>query len=524
MKERGSALLTAIIIVMVLLSISGILLTTVIYQAKNESSEEKGLRAYYLAEAGIEYGISAGIEAMLGGTEEEFTLSPPRVNNPFGQGGWFEVTVTRVVGATSFTVKSTADYYDIRRIKKAEYEFGGEDDGGEDGDDGSYNCDDDVVLPSDTWITNHYYTKGSKVNYQGIAFYARENNTSQVPGVPGNYWQQMTKKWTSFNWYRKNDIVCLSGKKYKARENMMVPSSSNINTPGEVKSNNYWQELTNQWTEFNSFEQGYKVYYEGNLYNARQNMQDPVNNLNTPGETKNGNTWQELTNQWTKFNSYVQSDVVYYGDKIFMARQNMQNPVNNLNTPGETKNGNTWQELTTDWRSFNYYYAGDTVLYNAQWYRAKYEVGQNTNNPVNNSGDWDKISSPAAPVLRAILVNPISPSIKMGQTQTFTATAIYSNGSTTDVSTTANWLSSNVSIATMAGGVATGHATGTVTGTSPLPIDTPVAISIPISIPITASFGDKIGTGYLTVTVPTNPNPNPGTNAGKILWEKEVIE
>ena len=61
---------------------------------------------------------------------------------------------------------------------------------------------------------------------------------------------------------------------------------------------------------------------------------------------------------------------------------------------------------------------------------------------------------------------------------------------------------------------------------SPLPIDTPVAISIPISIPITASFGGKIGTAYLTVTVPTNTNPppDPGTNAGKILWEKEVIE
>jgi len=57
-RERGSALLTSVIAIMVLLMISGVLFTFVNYQFKLETSEEKGLKAFYLAEAGINYGVA----------------------------------------------------------------------------------------------------------------------------------------------------------------------------------------------------------------------------------------------------------------------------------------------------------------------------------------------------------------------------------------------------------------------------------------------------------------------------------
>jgi len=51
-------MLTAVVAIMVLLLISGIFFSIINYQFKLETSEEKGLKAYYLAEAGINYGVA----------------------------------------------------------------------------------------------------------------------------------------------------------------------------------------------------------------------------------------------------------------------------------------------------------------------------------------------------------------------------------------------------------------------------------------------------------------------------------
>lgn len=119
MKERGSALLTAIIVVMVLLSISGIFFTTVINQAKNEVSQEKALKAYYLAEAGIQY------TKVRNGTikKDEPLPESKTVNNPFGQGGRFVVKWENSDEGSAFIVTSTATYSGIVRKKAAKYMY-----------------------------------------------------------------------------------------------------------------------------------------------------------------------------------------------------------------------------------------------------------------------------------------------------------------------------------------------------------------------------------------------------------------
>ncbi|OLN32233.1 Ig-like domain-containing protein [Desulfosporosinus metallidurans] len=104
-----------------------------------------------------------------------------------------------------------------------------------------------------------------------------------------------------------------------------------------------------------------------------------------------------------------------------------------------------------------------------------------------------------APVLQLIMVTPTIASVLVGQTQTFIAMAYYSNGSTTDVSHTATWSSSNQSVATMTGGVATGVASGSST--------------------IKAVFGGQSGTSELTVVVPPNQNTN-----DRLIWEQEIVE
>ncbi|HZK55912.1 MAG TPA: hypothetical protein VFC84_17240 [Desulfosporosinus sp.] len=303
MKERGSALLTAVIIVMVLLSISGILLTTVVYQAKNESSEERGLRAYYLAEAGVQYGIAAGITELTNAPEAEFTLTPPRVNNPFGQGGWFEVTVTRATGAISFTVNSSGDYLTTLRTKVAEYDYGVST-GGDVG--GGSNCEN-----TEKWVNNIQYQKDNEVCYNSKKFYARNNTgKNEEPGLINSPWQEITELWKDFNIYQKDDVVFYNGKPFYARNN-----TGKNEPPGLI--NSPWQEMTELWKDFNIYQKNDIVFYNGKPFKARNNTgKNEQPSLPT-------SPWDELTDQWRSFNFYNEGNIVLYTDgKRYRAKYN----------------------------------------------------------------------------------------------------------------------------------------------------------------------------------------------------------
>ena len=83
--------------------------------------------------------------------------------------------------------------------------------------------------------------------------------------------------------------------------------------------------------------------------------------------------------------------------------------------------------------------------------------------------------------LASITVNPPSPSIALGTTQPFTATGIFTDGSSQDLTTLATWASGNPAVATVnSSALATSLATGTAT--------------------ITATLGGISGSTLLTVT------------------------
>jgi len=66
-----------------------------------------------------------------------------------------------------------------------------------------------------------------------------------------------------------------------------------------------------------------------------------------------------------------------------------------------------------------------------------------------------------AKTLTSIAVTPATPSIAVGATEQFTATATYSDGSTANISSAATWAAASSSIATVnASGMATGVAAG----------------------------------------------------------------
>jgi uncharacterized protein YjdB len=76
------------------------------------------------------------------------------------------------------------------------------------------------------------------------------------------------------------------------------------------------------------------------------------------------------------------------------------------------------------------------------------------------------ISSSAAN-LTSIAVTPANPTVNVGNTQQFTATGTYSNGTSSVITSSATWTSSSSTIATVnSSGLATGLSTGNVTITA----------------------------------------------------------
>ena len=128
MRERGSALLASFTAILILLLISGIFFSMIISRYSVESSEEKGLKAYYLAEAGIQYGIA---EVLNGkslkppeGSEVPIVIEPVTINNPFDDPSYEgSFTVHWEDKGSTFIVQSKATYNGVIRQLEAEFSY-----------------------------------------------------------------------------------------------------------------------------------------------------------------------------------------------------------------------------------------------------------------------------------------------------------------------------------------------------------------------------------------------------------------
>ena len=110
-------------------------------------------------------------------------------------------------------------------------------------------------------------------------------------------------------------------------------------------------------------------------------------------------------------------------------------------------------------------------------------VGSTTITAASGAAQGTALLTVTLPVLASIAVTPANASIAAGETQQFTATGTYSDGSAQNLTNTATWTSSGPVIANVsATGAAVGLAVGTVT--------------------ISATAGSFTGTASLTVTPP----------------------
>jgi uncharacterized protein YjdB len=90
----------------------------------------------------------------------------------------------------------------------------------------------------------------------------------------------------------------------------------------------------------------------------------------------------------------------------------------------------------------------------------------------------------SAALLNSILVTPGTASIATGQTQSFTASGIFSDGSTTDITDSVSWNSSAPTFATINAGIATGVSAGSamITASSGTVTSSPAALTVTTAV------------------------------------------
>jgi prepilin-type N-terminal cleavage/methylation domain-containing protein len=152
------------------------------------------------------------------------------------------------------------------------------------------------------------------------------------------------------------------------------PTSSPTSTPTPTPTENTPTPAYPAWTN-TAYNAGTRVVYDGRVFEARYYAAD----YQKPGELDS--PWQEITDQWRNFNEYNAGAVIWYDGKQFEARYWTKN-----STPGQVSS--PWQEITSEWRTFNVYQAGAIVTYNGHQYQAKY-YSQNKTPDV--SSDWQLI-------------------------------------------------------------------------------------------------------------------------------------
>ncbi len=106
-----------------------------------------------------------------------------------------------------------------------------------------------------------------------------------------------------------------------------------------------------------------------------------------------------------------------------------------------------------------------------------------------------------AATLKSIAVTPSNPSISPSQTQQFTATGTYSDGSTKNITTSVTWASSNTGVATI--GSSTGLAMGVTAGTAKITATLGSVVSPSDSLTVTAATLKSIA------VTPSNPSISP---------------
>lgn len=232
------------------------------------------------------------------------------------------------------------------------------------------------------WIT---YFKGDLVTYDIMendvlvrkTFYSVANNHAhQVPGSAKHAWKLY-----------ENNINFTDGYLYFAGEYTYVASNNNYyrststngyvgNLPGTT---NGWVLLTNKtWTSNTIFNNNDMTIYNGREY--AWIGQTSANNTPIPGTST---SWEAMDRNWHEYNTYEVGDAVYYNGGIYSF--NGTGPNQGL----EPGSGPGWTLFTIDWFAYNIYEYNDVVIHNGSVWRAL--IDNATAPPGQDFTHWEEI-------------------------------------------------------------------------------------------------------------------------------------
>ncbi|MGS0971622.1 MAG: carbohydrate-binding protein [Candidatus Izemoplasmataceae bacterium] len=133
----------------------------------------------------------------------------------------------------------------------------------------------------------------------------------------------------------------------------------------QVSIGNWPFEVIEEWQRNAGYEIGDRFTYDGKLWEIRgggnyNRAPGTGNNLQPYGP------YQEITDEYRDYNTYFEGDIVLYNGAEYQALYDGMSG----QTPGTVVG---WQELTDEWRFYNVYLGGDVVIfegntYLAQWY------------------------------------------------------------------------------------------------------------------------------------------------------------
>lgn len=134
--------------------------------------------------------------------------------------------------------------------------------GGDAGQDSGSNPGGGSSPGNSTWDSGKAYLEGDRVEFDGKVFEARYWTKGNQPGLMESPWQEITDEWRDFNIYLEGNIVDYDGKRYQAR------NWTKNETPGLAGSS--WQQIdTDQWVASNRYSGGDTVFHEGKQYEAK---------------------------------------------------------------------------------------------------------------------------------------------------------------------------------------------------------------------------------------------------------------
>jgi uncharacterized protein YjdB len=166
-------------------------------------------------------------------------------------------------------------------------------------------------------------------------------------------------------------------------------------------------------------------------------------------------------------------------------------------------------------------YDNNAILADTQSYVGAFQAENHQNKNLAFTG-----ATPNSAVT-SIAVTPASPSITVGNTQQFTATATYYDTTTADITTSCVWTSSSTGIATIGDntGLATGVTAGSTTITAAYTDATNGALSDTAALTVTATgWGGSPGGGSTTPSAPAMPTSTDGdVTATRVSGGKTTI-